>query len=82
MIISRKSIFGTVLLISLTILVLAYGVTSSINSENANTYCKEINIDRDVEGINTLIVPEKNNQICDSLTGICNPPPGWYVTNN
>ena len=82
MIISRKSIFRTALLISLTILVLSYGVTSSINSENANTYCKEINIDKHVEGINTLIIPENHNQICDSLTGICNPPPGWYLTNN
>jgi len=82
MIISRKNIFRTVLLISFTILVLAYGVTSSINSENVNTYCKEINIDKHVEDINTLTIPENNNQICDSLTGICNPPPGWYVTNN
>ena len=70
------------LLISLAIVGLVYGVASSINSENANTYCKEINIDKHVEDINTLIIPENNNQICDSLTGICNPPPGWYLTNN
>ena len=82
MIVSRKSIFRTVLLISLTILVLAYGATSSINSENANTCCKEINIDKHVESINTLIIPKNNNQICDSSTGVCNPPPGWYLTNN
>ncbi|HZK12643.1 MAG TPA: hypothetical protein VFD10_09940 [Atribacterota bacterium] len=82
MIISRKGIFRTVLLISLTIVVLVYGVTFSINSENANTYCKEINIDREIEDINTLIIPENNHQICDSLAGICSPPPGWYVTNN
>ena len=82
MIISRKSIFRTVLLISLTIVTLVYGITSSIDSENANTYCKEINIDKHVESINTLIIPENNNQICDSSTGVCTPPPGWYSTNN
>jgi len=71
-----------VLLISLTIVVLVYGITFSINSKNANICCKEINIDKHVEGINTLIIPENNNQICDSLKGICNPPLGWYLTNN
>ena len=82
MIISRKSIFRTVLLISLTVVTLVYGVTYSIEIEEANICSKEINIDRDVEDINTLIIHENNNQICDSLTGICNPPPGWYLTNN
>jgi cell division protein FtsL len=82
MIISRKGIFHKVLLISLTVVVLVYGVTFSINSEKANTYCKEINIDKHVEGINTLIIPENNHQICDSLAGICSPPPGWNITNN
>jgi len=82
MIISRKSIFRTVLLISLTILVLAYGATSSINSENANIYCKEIIINRNIEDINTLIIPENHNQICDSSTGVCGPPTAWYSTNN
>jgi len=81
---NRKSIFRTALLISLTITiaVFVYGITSSINSENANTYCKEINIDRDVEDINTLIIPENNHLICDSLTGTCGPPSAWYSTNN
>lgn len=82
MITSRKSIFRTVLLISLTIVTLVYGVTYSIDIEEANIYSKEINIDRDVEDINALIIPENNNQICDSLTGVCTPPPGWYSTNN
>ena len=82
MITSRKSIFRTVLLISLTIVTLVYGVTYSIDIEEANIYSKEINIDRDVEDINALIIPENNNQICDSLTGVCIPPPGWYSTNN
>ena len=82
MIISRKSIFRTAVLISLTIVTLVYGVTYSIDIEGANTSSKEINIDREVEDINTLIIPEHNNQLCDSLTGICHPPPEWYLTNN
>ncbi|MHA1442899.1 MAG: hypothetical protein ACTSPK_13730 [Candidatus Heimdallarchaeota archaeon] len=79
MIIFRKSLSHTVLLISLTIVILVCGATSSIDSENVNTCRKEINIDKHVEGINTLIIPEDSNQICDSLTGICKPPPGWYL---
>jgi len=82
MIISRKSIFRTAVFISLTIVTLVYGVTYSLDIEEANIYSKEINIDRNVEDINTLIIPENNHQICDSLTGICSPPPGWYLTNN
>ena len=82
MIISRKSIFRTAVLISLTIVTLVYGVTYSIDIEEANIYSKEINIDRNVEDINTLIIPENNHQICDSLAGICSPPPGWNITNN
>ena len=70
MIISIKAIFRTVVLISLTIVTLVYGVTYSLDIEEANIYSKEIN---------TLIIPENNHQICDSLTGICNPPPGWYL---
>ncbi len=78
MIISQKGIFRTVLLFSLTIVGLVYGLTFSINSENVNTHCKEINIDKHVEGINTLIFPENHNQICDSLSGTCGPPSDWY----
>ncbi|MBA7637223.1 hypothetical protein ES703_44861 [subsurface metagenome] len=82
MIISRKNIFRTVLLISLTIVTLVYGVTYLMGIEDANIYSKEINIDKYVRDINTLIITENNNQICDSLTGVCTPPPGWYSTNN
>ena len=74
--------FRIAVFISLTIVTLFYGVTYSIDVEEANISSKEINIDRSVEDINTLIIPENNHQICDSLTGICNPPPGWYLTNN
>jgi len=82
MIISRKNIFRTVLLISLTIVTLVYGVTYLMGIEDANIYSKEINIDKYVRDINTLIITENNNQICDSSTGVCTPPPGWYSTNN
>ena len=82
MIISRKSIFRTVLLISLTIVTLVYGVTYLMDVEDANIYSKEINIDKYTKDVNTLTITENNNQICDSSTGVCTPPPGWYSTNN
>jgi hypothetical protein len=71
-----------VLSISLTIIVSVYGVTSSINSEKANTYCEEIDIGNYVETMDTLIIPENDNQVCDSSTGVCAPPTDWYSTNN
>ena len=82
MIISRKSIFRTVLLISLTIVTLIYGVMYLIDIKDANIYGKEINIDKYTEDVNTLAITENNNQICNSSTGVCAPPPGWYSTNN
>ena len=82
MIILRKNIFRTAILISLTIVTLVYGVTYSIDIEGANVYSEEINIDKHVEDINTLIISENSNQICDSSTGVCTPPAGWYSTNN
>jgi PP-loop superfamily ATP-utilizing enzyme len=71
-----------VLLISLTIVTLVYGVTYLMDIEDTNINIKEINIDKYVRDINTLIITENNNQICNSLTGVCTPPPGWYSTNN
>ncbi len=82
MIISRKSIFRTVLLISLTIVTLVYGVTYLMGIEDANIYSKEIDIDEYTEDVNNLTINVNNNQICDSSTGVCTPPPGWYSTNN
>ena len=78
MIISRKSIFRTVLLISLTIVTLVYGVTYLIDIEDVNIYSKEININNYTEDVNTLTITENNNRICNSSTGVCTPPPGWY----
>jgi len=82
MIISRKSIFRTVLLISLTIVALIYGVTYLMDIEDANIYSKEINIDEYTEDVNILTINGNINQVCDSSTGVCTPPPGWYSTYN
>jgi hypothetical protein len=79
---SRKNISRTVLLITLTITVLVYSVIYSLNSENANIYSKEINIDEYIEDVNILAINGNNNQVCDSSTGVCGPPPEWYSTNN
>ena len=82
MIISRKNISRTVFLISLTIVTLIYGVTYLVNIEDANIYSKEINIDEYNEKVNNLTINGNINQVCDSTTGVCTPPPGWYSTNN
>ena len=82
MIISRKSIFRTAVLISLTIVTLVYGITYFIDIEDVNIYSKEINIDEYIEDVNILTINGNINQICDSSTGVCTPPPGWYSTNN
>ncbi len=82
MITSRKNIFRTVLLITLTIVVLFYGGIYSINSEDANIYSKEINIDEYTKDVNNLTINGNNNQFCDSSKGVCGPPPEWYSTNN
>jgi len=82
MIISGKSIFRTVLLISLTIVTLVYGLTYLLDSEDANIYSKEINIDEYTEDVKILTINGNINQVCNSLTGVCGPPPGWYSTNN
>jgi len=46
MIISRKSIFSTVVALLLIALTIVYGVIYSTNSEDANIYSKEININK------------------------------------
>jgi len=82
MIISRKNIFRIVILISLTIVTLAYGVLYLMDIGDANTYSKEININKYTEDVNILTINGNINQVCDSSTGVCTPPPGWYSTNN
>ena len=82
MIIFRKNIFRTVLLISLTIATLVYGVTYPMDIEDVNIYSKEININEYTEDVNILTINGNINQVCDSSTGVCTPPPGWYSTYN
>ncbi len=79
--ISRKSIFHTVFLISLTIVTLVFGVTYLMDIEDTNVYSKEINIDEYTEDVNNLTINGNNNQLCDSSKGVCGPPPEWYSTN-
>ena len=79
--ISRKSIFHTVFLISLTIVTLVFGVTYLMDIEDTNVYSKEINIDEYSKDVNILTINGNINQICDSSIGVCGPPPGWYSTN-
>ncbi len=81
MITSRKKISHTIVLIILTIVVLVYSAIYSINSKGANIYSKEINIDEYTEDVNILTINGNINEICDSLTGVCGPPPGWYSTD-
>ena len=82
MIISRKSIFSTVVALLLIALTIVYGVIYSTNSEDANIYSKEININKYVDDyVNILTINENNNQNCDSASGLCDPPHGWHSTN-
>ena len=82
MIISRKSIFSTIMALFLIASTIVYGLIYSTNKEDANIYSKEINIDKYVdEYLNILTINESNNQTCDSSLGLCGPPQNWYSTN-
>ena len=74
----RKRIFLKLLLITIPILVLFYSVSHPIDCKNTNVYSKENGIIKYTEKISPLIIKENNNLICDSSTGVCGPPPGWY----
>ena len=82
MIISRKSIFSTIMALFLIASTIVYGLIYSTNNEDANIYSKEINIDKYVdEYLNILTINENSNQTCDSSLGLCGPPHDWYSTN-
>jgi hypothetical protein len=66
-----------VLLISLTIATLVYGITYLMDIEDANIYSKEINIDEYTKDVNILTISGNINQVCDSSTGVCGTPLGW-----
>jgi len=78
MIFLRKKIFLILLLITIPIMVLFYNVSNSANCKNTIAYGKENEIIKYTEKISPLITQENNNLICDSSTGTCGPPPGWY----
>ena len=75
-----KKIFNpkvTIILLLLLILII-FGGVPSLNSENCHISGNEIKFDYKAEDISSSILPENNGKICDSHTGICGPPPGWY----
>jgi len=75
----RKNIFYKGLLIFLVIIApFILVVQTSLNDENTSSYSKEIKIDKYTESINNSCISENNGQICNSSTGICGPPTGWY----
>ena len=47
----------------LPISVLFYSVSLSMNGKSKNT----------------IVIKADNHLICDSSTGVCGPPPGWYA---
>ena len=77
MIISRKNISRTVLLITFTLVILFCSGIYPINSEYENIYSKEISIDKYTEDVNNLTINGNINNVCDSLKGVCGPPAGW-----
>ena len=79
MFILRKIFSSKVAIILLLLLTLLLFVgVSSLNSENCSISDNELKIINKAENISISILPENNDQICDSRTGICGPPPGWY----
>ena len=81
MIFHSKRILFILLLMTIPIMILFYSVPNPINCNDANVYSKENEIIKSMEKINPLIIQENNNLICDTSTGICGPPPGWYSTD-
>ena len=62
-------------------MVLFYNVPSPVKCNNTNVYNRESNIIKYTEKISPLAIKENNCQICNSLTGVCAPPPDWYTTD-
>ena len=78
----RKKIFLRLLLIVLPFIILSHNIPCPSIWNDANACNKEEEEDRIVvytEKISPLIVKESNILICDSLSGVCGPPSGWYV---
>jgi hypothetical protein len=59
----KKRVFPILLIIILPISVLFYSVSQSMDEKT----------------IHTTIIKADNHLICDSSTGVCGPPEGWYA---
>jgi len=59
----KRRVFPILLLMILPITVLFYSVSQSMDNKL----------------IHTTIIKEDNHLICDSSTGVCGPPEGWYA---
>jgi len=81
MTLNRKRYFLILLLITIPIMALFYSVPNPINCNNLNVYSKENETIKCTEKISSLTIKGSNNLICDSSTGVCGPPPGWYPTD-
>ena len=74
----RKKMFLVFLFITMPIIVLFFNTSHTMNFNNTNVYSKENGMIKYTEKISPLIIMENNNLICDSSTGVCGPPSGWY----
>jgi len=59
----RKKMVLILLAIIIPITVLSYSVSQSMNKKS----------------IHSTIIKGDNKLICDSSTGVCGPPEGWYA---
>lgn len=82
MLILRKIINYKVAILLLLLTSLLFMGVSSFNRENFSSFSNEMKTNDGVENITDSLLPENNGQICDSSTGICGPPPGWYKKYN
>lgn len=70
--------YKVVIILMLLLTLLLFVEISSLKSENFYISGNEIKMDYKAENISSSILPKNNGKICNSHTGICGPPPGWY----
>ena len=78
---SKKNVSIIVLLSAFIIVILFFSVIYPINSENTNIYSKETIISQEPKDTVILQLKEDRKKLCNSSTGFCGPPAGWYPTN-
>jgi len=74
----RKKISFLLLLAIIPFTVLFYNVSQSMNDKNTDVDNKENGIIEYNQKIESTIIEEGNNLICNSSSGVCGPPQGWY----